>query len=114
MAVGAGSIKRASKLNTEATEPKKTGTTKAAAKPVAEETQKTTTKKTTTTKKSPAKKPAAEKPVAANKTIADEAAKKTKTVEIPVEPSQAQEAVEKKNSMNQVCHLTEALPIHLL
>ena len=131
MAVGAGSIKRASKLNAdaeskktveapvestpiEATEvkapAKKTATTKSTTTKSA--AAKTTTKSTatkTTTKKAPAKK-AAEKP-AEEKTVAPavEAAVITN-----IDPVVLDVVLGKKTKANKACHLTEDMPIHLL
>ena len=137
MAVGAGSIKRASKLNADA-ESKKTVETVAESVPVQETeakapakkattakttktTAKSTTAKTTTTKKAPAKK-AAEKP-AEEKAIV-EAPVEEKPVEVAttvessvitnIDPVGLDVVLGKKTKTNKACHLTEDMPIHLL
>ena len=130
MAVGAGSIKRASKLNADA-ESKKTVEALVESTPVEAEEVKTPAKKTTTkstttksaaaktttkstatkttTKKAPAKK-AAEKP-AEEKTVAPavEAAVITN-----IDPVVLDVVLGKKTKANKACHLTEDMPIHLL
>lgn len=88
MPVGAGSIKRAAKLNADAAENTKT-VDKAEKKAVEKKTtveKKATAKSSATTKKSPVKNTVSKKEVV---------------------------AVSSDNG-NQVCHLTEELPIHLL
>ena len=122
MAVGAGSIKRASKLNADA-ESKKTVETVAESVPVQETeakapakkattakttktTAKSTTAKTTTTKKAPAKK-AAEKPVEVATTV-------EASVITNIDPVVLDVVLGKKTKTNKACHLTEDMPIHLL
>ena len=122
MAVGAGSIKRASKLNADA-ESKKTVETVAESVPVQETeakapakkattakttktTAKSTTPKTTTTKKAPAKK-AAEKPVEVATTVES-------SVITNIDPVVLDVVLGKKTKTNKACHLTEDMPIHLL
>ena len=122
MAVGAGSIKRASKLNADA-ESKKTVETVAESVPVQETeakapakktttskttktTAKSTTTKTTTTKKAPAKK-AAEKPVEVATTVES-------SVITNIDPVVLDVVLSKKTKTNKACHLTEDMPIHLL
>ena len=122
MAVGAGSIKRASKLNADA-ESKKTVETVAESVPVQETeakapakkattakttktTAKSTTAKTTTTKKAPAKK-AAEKPVEVATTVES-------SVITNIDPVVLDVVLGKKTKTNKACHLTEDMPIHLL
>lgn len=122
MAVGAGSIKRASKLNADA-ESKKTVETVAESVPVQEAeakapakkattskttktTAKSTTAKTTTTKKAPAKK-AAEKPVEVATTVES-------SVITNIDPVVLDVVLGKKTKTNKACHLTEDMPIHLL
>ena len=101
MAVGAGSIKRASKLSTEAA----TTTKKEAAdKPVAEKTVAKTTTKKTTTKKAPAKKAAQPKAAEAKDT---QPVKPVKKAEPAVKP-------QKQTKGNQACRLTEEMPVYLL
>ena len=128
MAVGAGSIKRASKLNADAeskktveapvesvpveaaevkTPAKKTTTTKSTTTKSA--TAKTTTKSTaskTTTKKAPAKK-TAEKPAEAAPTV-------EASVITNIDPVVLDVVLGKKPKANKACHLTEDMPIHLL
>ena len=97
MAVGAGSIKRAAKAKVEpadkkaevkATEAKETvNKTVEKAKP---ETKKAVTKKTEATKKSAVK------------------------ITVKADVEKTPEVKVQKNEINQVCHLTEELPIHLL
>ena len=110
MAVGAGSIKRASKLNADA-ESKKTVETVAESVPVQETeakapAKKATTAKTTTTKKAPAKK-AAEKPVEVATTVES-------SVITNIDPVVLDVVLGKKTKTNKACHLTEDMPIHLL
>jgi hypothetical protein len=122
MAVGAGSIKRASKLNADA-ESKKTVEAVAESVPVQETeakapakkattakttktTAKSTTAKTTTTKKAPAKK-AAEKPVEVATTVES-------SVITNIDPVVLDVVLGKKTKTNKACHLTEDMPIHLL
>ena len=136
MAVGAGSIKRASKLNADAESKKqgeagsetqvsvektaesvpvqeteaKTPAKKATTSKTTKTTAKSTTTKTTTTKKAPAKK-------TAQKTVEEKA-----VVEAPVEasvitnidPVVLDVVLSKKTKTNKACHLTEDMPIHLL
>lgn len=122
MAVGAGSIKRASKLNADA-ESKKTVETvaesvsvqeteakapakKATTAKTTKTTAKSTTAKTTTTKKAPAKK-AAEKPVEVATTVES-------SVITNIDPVVLDVVLGKKTKTNKACHLTEDMPIHLL
>lgn len=113
MAVGAGSIKRASKLNTEAESAKKT-VAKAVEKAVEEKlgtaevaaVEATTEKKEATVKKETVVK----KEGTAKKEVT---AKKEATTE-KVAPAKAVVKVAETNNINPVCHLTEELPIHLL
>lgn len=95
MAVGAGSIKRASKLSTEAATAKK----EAADKPV---TEKNVAK--TATKKTPAKKTAQSKSAETKKAQSVKSVKK----EAPVAESK------KQTGVNKACRLTEEMPIYLL
>ena len=133
MAVGAGSIKRASKLNADA-ESKKTVETvaesvsvqeteakapakKATTAKTTKTTAKSTTAKTTTTKKAPAKKaveekavvevPVEEKPVEAAPTV-------EASVITNIDPVVLDVVLGKKTKTNKACHLTEDMPIHLL
>ena len=122
MAVGAGSIKRASKLNADA-ESKKTVETvaesvsvqeteakapakKATTAKTTKTTAKSTTAKTTTTKKAPAKK-AAEKPVEVATTVES-------SVITNIDPVVLDVVLGKKTKTNKSCHLTEDMPMHLL
>ena len=101
MAVGAGSIKRASKLSTEAA----TTTKKEAAdKPVVEKTVAKTTTRKTPAKKAPAKKAA--QPSAAE-------IKETQPVK-PVKNAAPAKEPKKQTKGNQACRLTEEMPIYLL
>ena len=124
MAVGAGSIKRASKLNAEA-ETKKNVVAEAetvteTAPIQAEAEKKAPAKKTTTTKtaakktatrKAPAKK-AEEKPVA-EKPVEEKPVVETSVV-TNIDPAVLDVVLTKKQKKNQACHLTEDMPIHLL
>ena len=141
MAVGAGSIKRASKLNAEA-ETKKAVAANAEEQAVGESklvqaaeevkapakkttARKTATKKTTetkdaevktavkktTTRKTTAKK-AVEKPV--EEKIAEEKPVVEASVITNIDPVVLNVVLGKKEKKNQACHLTEDMPIYLL
>lgn len=135
MAVGAGSIKRASKLNAEAETKKVAAETEATATPAVEAAEekapakKTTTRKTTTrktTKKTTAAKTAEVK----TEEVKEEAAKVQNVIETiaaemtkPVVEAKVVEAIDpeilnvvldKKESKTKSCHLTEDMPVYLL
>ena len=132
MAVGAGSIKRASKLNADA-ESKKTVETVAesvsvqeteakapAKKATTAKTTKTTAKSTTTkttAKKAPAKKEVEEKAVV-EVSVEEKPVEAAPTVEASVitniDPVVLDVVLGKKTKTNKACHLTEDMPIHLL
>lgn len=102
MAVGAGSIKRAAKAKVEPAENKtetKVTDTKA-------DENKVTANKTTEKTKTDVKKTVAKKTTSAKKTVEKPQEKVVENIEPEVK------AVKKE--INQVCHLTEELPIHLL
>ena len=113
MAVGAGSIKRASKLSTEAVEEKKTTAEKTAPKK-ATATKATTTKAATktATKKAPAKK------TTQSKVVEQKPAEAVSSVNAtPAEESVAGEKavlVMESKKKNQACRLTEEMPVYLL
>lgn len=134
MAVGAGSIKRASKLNAEA-ETKKTTTaeeTVAVEQEAAEKApaKKTTARKTTTRKTTAKKTTAAKTTETAQDTKAEEekkakaavgaiAAEMTKpvveaNVVEAIDPEILQVVLDKKESKTKSCHLTEDMPVYLL
>ena len=139
MAVGAGSIKRASKLNADA-ESKKTVEAVAESVSVQETEAKTPAKKTTTSKSTTTKSTSAKTTAkstttktTAKKAPAKKAVEEKAVVEVPVEekPVEVATTVEssvitnidpvvldvvlgKKTNTNKACHLTEDMPIHLL
>ena len=128
MAVGAGSIKRASKLNADA-ESKKTVEAPVESVPVEAAEVKTPAKKTTTTKSTTTKSATAKtttKSTASKTTTKKAPAKKTAeklaeaapTVEASVitniDPVVLDVVLGKKPKANKACHLTEDMPIHLL
>ena len=118
MAVGAGSIKRASKLNAESAESKSTttkaGTTKSAASKSA--ATKAGATKSATAKNTAAKKTASK--VSAPKTVAETSAtpkpQAETTVNVMVPTKEVMQEVVKIASSHKVCRLTEDLPVHLL
>ena len=128
MAVGAGSIKRASKLNADA-ESKKAVEAPVESAPVETTEEKAPAKKSSTTKSTATKSTNAKTTTksAATKTTTKKAPAK-KTAEKPAEAVPAVEAsvitnidpvvldvvLSKKPKANKACHLTEDMPIHLL
>ena len=106
MAVGAGSIKRASKLSTEAATIQKEMTEKVVAEKVSEKT---------TTKKAPAKAAPAKKAPANAAPTKKAPVKKAPSNKVqPVKKEIPVVEVKKPSTVNQACRLTEELPIHLL
>lgn len=136
MAVGAGSIKRASKLNAEAETKKVAAETEATATPAVEAAEekapakKTTTRKTTTRKTTTKKTTAAKTAEVKTEEVKEEAAKVQNVIETiaaemtkPVVEAKVVEAIDpeilnvvldKKESKTKSCHLTEDMPVYLL
>ena len=110
MAVGAGSIKRASKLNAEVKEVKETVTAEAKEAKASEAPVKKTAKKAAATKTTAAK-TTTKKATTVKKT---DLPKEEPVSNVMVPTPEVMQEVEKITSSHKVCRLTENLPVHLL
>lgn len=108
MAVGAGSIKRASKISAEAPA-EKTTTAKATVTKTA--ATKTTTTKATAAKKTSAAKTTTKKATTEKKVVLP---KEEPVANVMVPTPEVMQEVVKIASSRKVCRLTEDLPVHLL